>query len=524
MSAGRGWATDGPSAESPLVLVILDGWGLSEETVGNAVVCAKKPNMEYYMNNYPHTSLGCAGEDVGLPVGQMGNSEVGHLNMGAGRVVYQELTRISRDIREGTFFNNPVLLEAVQYARQRGTTLHLMGLLSDGGVHSHIEHLFALLELARDQGLKKVFVHAFLDGRDVPPANAKQYIVDLEEKMRLLETGAVATVTGRYYAMDRDNRWERTQRAYLTLVQGEGVTADTAITAVEEAYRRGENDEFVQPTMILDRHNRPVATVQDGDAVIFFNFRPDRARQITRAFIDEEFTGFDRIQHPKVHYVCMTLYDATIEAPVAFRPQVLVNTLGEVISYHNLKQLRLAETEKYAHVTFFFNGGVEPPNPGEDRILIPSPKVDTYDLQPEMSAAKVTDAFLAKLAEKKYHFFIINYANPDMVGHTGVFNACVQAVETVDACLGQLVEAVCRVKGTVIITADHGNADQMLDEDGGPHTAHTTRQVPFILINDSMRDVSLASGRLEDVAPTILDIMGIEKPAGMTGRSLIIAK
>ena len=522
MTAGQ--AARGASAASPLVLVILDGWGLSEETVGNAVACAKKPNVESFLNNYPHTSLGCAGEDVGLPAGQMGNSEVGHLNMGTGRVVYQELTRISRDIREGTFFNNPVLLEAVHHARQQDTALHLMGLLSDGGVHSHIKHLFALLELARDQGLKKVFVHAFLDGRDVPPANAKQYIIDLEEKMRLLETGAVATVMGRYYAMDRDNRWERTQRAYHTLVQGEGLTAGTAVAAVEEAYRRGETDEFVQPTVILDQLSRPVATVQDGDAIIFYNFRPDRARQITRAFVDQDFTGFDRVQHPKVHYACMTLYDITIEAPVAFRPQVLINTLGEVISYYNLKQLRLAETEKYAHVTFFFNGGVEAPNAGEDRILIPSPKVDTYDLQPEMSAGKVTDAFLAKLAEEKYHVFIINYANPDMVGHTGVFNACVQAIETVDACLGRLVGAVRRVNGTLILTADHGNADQMLDEDGGPHTAHTTQRVPFILINDSMRDVSLASGRLEDVAPTMLDILGIEKPASMTGRSLIITK
>lgn len=520
MSAGR--PVRAPSAESPLVLVILDGWGLGEKNACNAVECAKKPHVDSFMHNYPNTSLGCAGEDVGLPDGQMGNSEVGHLNMGAGRVVYQELTRISRDISNGSFFNNPVLLEAIDQVRDSGKALHLMGLLSDGGVHSHITHLYALLELARDQGLKKIFVHAFLDGRDVPPANAGQYIAALEEKLRLMEIGAVATVMGRYYAMDRDRRWERTARAYQALVQGEGWRATSAAAAVEEGYRRGETDEFIQPTVIQAAGDRPVATVQDGDAIIFFNFRPDRARQITRAFVDVEFDTFNRVVHPKVHFTCMTLYDKTIKAPVAFRPQVLVNTLGEVLSYHNLKQLRLAETEKYAHVTFFFNGGVEAPNPGEDRLLIPSPRVATYDLQPEMSALEVTNAFLEKLAEKAYHVMVLNYANPDMVGHTGVFKAAVQAVETVDNCLGQLVAAVRRAGGTVMITADHGNADMMMDEDGGPFTAHTTRRVPFILVDDLLRKVSLRSGRLEDVAPTMLDIMGIKQPAEMTGESLIL--
>jgi 2,3-bisphosphoglycerate-independent phosphoglycerate mutase len=520
VSAGR--IVRPPSAESPLVLVILDGWGLGEKNACNAVECANKPNMDSFLEQYPHTSLSCAGEDVGLPEGQMGNSEVGHLNMGAGRVVYQELTRISRDIKNGGFFNNPVLLEAIDHVRDGDKALHLMGLLSDGGVHSHITHLFALLELARDQGLKQIFVHAFLDGRDVPPANAGEYIDALEEKLRLMEVGAVATVMGRYYAMDRDRRWERTARAYQALARGEGLPAASAAAAVEEGYRRGETDEFLQPTVVRDAGGQPVATVREGDAIIFFNFRPDRARQLTRAFVDEEFEYFDRVAHPGVHFTCMTLYDKTIKAPVAFRPRALVNTLGEVLSYHNLRQLRLAETEKYAHVTFFFNGGVEAPNPGEDRLLIPSPRVATYDLQPEMSAVEVTNAFLEKLEEKTYHVIIVNYANPDMVGHTGVMKAAVRAVETVDSCLGRLVGAVRRAGGTVIITADHGNADKMADEEGGPHTAHTTSQAPFILVDDMLRQVGLRSGRLEDVAPTMLDIMGIGQPAEMTGQSLIL--
>lgn len=510
------------SPKRPLVLVILDGWGLREEKEGNAIALARKPNMDRLWGEYPHTSLKTSGEDVGLPEGQMGNSEVGHLNIGAGRIVYQELTRISLAIREGHFFENPVLLEAVEHVRRRDSSLHLMGLVSDGGVHSHIDHLYALLELARDQGLRRVYVHAFLDGRDVPPANAREYIVPLEDKMAAMKTGRIATIMGRYYAMDRDRRWERTERAYRAMVLGEGLRAGSALEALARAYERGETDEFVQPTVIEDGEGRPVARVKEEDAVIFFNFRPDRARQITRAFVDEEFSGFERPGgRLGVYFACMTMYDKTIDAPVAFRPQVLVNTLGEVLSYHKLRQLRLAETEKYAHVTFFFNGGVEAPNEGEDRLLIPSPKVPTYDLKPEMSAPEVTDAFLQKLAEEKYHVIIMNYANPDMVGHTGVLDAAIKAIEAVDHCVGRVVGAVLERRGTVLITADHGNAEVMLDEKGEPHTAHTTNLAPFILVNDELRGAALRPGRLEDVAPTILHLLGIEKPAEMTGNSLL---
>jgi 2,3-bisphosphoglycerate-independent phosphoglycerate mutase len=512
------------SKKRPLVLIILDGWGLSESKEGNAIAMAAKPNMDSLLARYPHTVLGTSGEDVGLPAGQMGNSEVGHLNMGAGRVVYQELTRISRAIRDRSFYDNPVLLEAVEKVRERKTALHLMGLLSDGGVHSHIEHLYALLELARDQGLSRVFVHCFLDGRDVPPANAREYIISLEERMKKTETGKVATVMGRYYAMDRDRRWERTRDAYYAMVKGEGIKVPSALAAVEQAYGRGETDEFVKPSVVAGEHGNPVARVEDGDAVIFFNFRPDRARQITRAFVDEDFTGFARpAGRPHVHFVCMTQYDKTIAAPVAFRPQVLVNTLGEVLSYHNLKQLRLAETEKYAHVTFFFNGGVENPNRGEDRVLIPSPKVPTYDLQPEMSAVEVTDTLVNKIREHIYDVIIVNYANPDMVGHTGVLPAAVRAVETVDSCIGRAVQAVKEAGGLAIITADHGNAEVMQDEAGEPFTAHTTDPVPFILVSDDHRDARLRPGRLEDVAPTVLELLGINQPPEMTGQSLLDA-
>ncbi|MBF7081679.1 2,3-bisphosphoglycerate-independent phosphoglycerate mutase [Desulfallas sp. Bu1-1] len=510
------------SEKRPLVLVILDGWGLSEKEEGNAIAMARTPNMDGLWARYPHTVLGTSGEDVGLPEGQMGNSEVGHLNMGAGRVVYQELTRISRAIKERTFFDNPVLLEAVEKARENRSALHLMGLLSDGGVHSHINHLYALLDLARDQGLTRVFVHAFLDGRDVPPANAKEYIVPLEERMEKMECGRIATVMGRYYAMDRDRRWERTREAYLAMVRGEGIRVPSALAAVEQAYGREETDEFVKPSVVVDGRGNPVGKVSGGDVMIFFNFRPDRARQITRAFVDEQFDGFERPEdHPRVHFVCMTQYDKTIQAPVAFRPQVLVNTLGEVLSYRNLRQLRLAETEKYAHVTFFFNGGVEQPNRGEDRVLIPSPKVATYDLQPEMSANEVTDALINKLRERVYDVVIMNYANPDMVGHTGDFRAAVKAVETVDRCVGRVVGAVREAGGIAIITADHGNAETMRDEAGEPHTAHTTDPVPFILVSDRHLGVKLHPGTLQDVAPTMLDLLGIEKPPEMTGRSLI---
>ncbi|TYO94857.1 2,3-bisphosphoglycerate-independent phosphoglycerate mutase [Desulfallas thermosapovorans] len=506
----------------PLALFILDGWGLSDKQEGNAIALAKKPNMDKLLAQYPHTVLGCSGEDVGLPGGQMGNSEVGHLNMGAGRVVYQELTRISRAIRDRSFYDNPVLLEAVEKARERKSALHLMGLLSDGGVHSHIEHLYALLELARDQGLPRVYVHAFLDGRDVPPANAREYIEPLVERMRKMETGQVATVMGRYYAMDRDRRWERNKEAYDAMVLGEGYRAASALEALEQAYRRRETDEFVKPTVVVDEQGNPVGRVAGGDVIIFYNFRPDRARQITRAFVDKDFDGFERpADRPVVHYVCMTQYDKTIEAPVAFRPQVLVNTLGEVLSYRNLKQLRLAETEKYAHVTFFFNGGVEKPNKGEDRILIPSPKVPTYDLQPEMSAVQVTDTFIEKVKEQTYDVIIVNYANPDMVGHTGVLPAAVKAVETVDMCLGRAVQAVLQAGGVALITADHGNAEEMVGEAGKPLTAHTTDPVPFILVSREHQNAKLRTGRLEDVAPTVLHLLNIEKPPEMTGSTLL---
>jgi 2,3-bisphosphoglycerate-independent phosphoglycerate mutase len=510
----------------PMVLVILDGWGLRAEEEGNAIARARTPHMDHFWATYPHTTLGTSGEDVGLPDGQMGNSEVGHLNIGAGRIVYQELTRITRAIRDGSFFTNKALVAAVEHVQATGGALHLMGLLSDGGVHSHISHLFALLELARRHNLSKVYIHCFLDGRDVPPDNAGEYIQQLEEKCRELGTGIIATVMGRYYAMDRDRRWDRTRRAYEAMVLGKGLTASSAMEALEESYRRGETDEFVQPTVIT-RAGAPVALVESGDAVIFYNFRPDRARQITRAFVDEDFTGFERpANRPRVHFTCMTLYDKTINVPVAFEPHHPTNTLGEVISRLGLRQLRLAETEKYAHVTFFFNGGVETPYPGEDRLLIPSPKVATYDQKPEMSAPEVTEAFLEQLASGKYQVIIMNYANADMVGHTGDMDAAIKAIETVDRCVGKVVKAVQEKGGTVIITADHGNADEMLDPHSGhPHTAHTTNRAPFILIGEDAGRVKLRPGGiLADIAPTMLDLMGVPRPPEMTGKSLIIER
>ncbi|MEG6615109.1 2,3-bisphosphoglycerate-independent phosphoglycerate mutase [Peptococcaceae bacterium 1198_IL3148] len=508
----------------PLVLMILDGWGISNQQQGNAIALAKKPNIDQYYKHYPHTMLSASGEDVGLPEGQMGNSEVGHLNIGAGRVVYQELTRITKEIKEGGFFANPEFLAAIQTVKKNGSALHLMGLLSDGGVHSHINHLFALLELAKRENLERVYIHVFLDGRDVPPANAQQYIDELEKKCAQLAVGKIVTVMGRYYAMDRDQRWDRTERAYRALVLGEGLKTEHAEEAVEESYRRDETDEFVQPTVMVTPNGKPLATVRDGDAIIFYNFRPDRARQITRAFVDRDFSGFKRpAEHPRVHFVCMTQYDKTIVAPIAFKPQKLVNTLGEVLSKNNVQQLRLAETEKYAHVTFFFNGGVEVANPGEERVLIPSPKVATYDLKPEMSANEVTAALLEQLALDQYQVIIMNYANTDMVGHTGKMDAAIKAIEAVDKCVGQVVRAVLARQGTVLITADHGNAELMADEAGNPVTAHTTDPVPFILINDNQyKQVKLKTGRLEDIAPTMLEILHIEQPKEMTGKSLIV--
>ena len=509
--------------KSPLALIILDGWGISERNEGNAIATAETPNYDNLLATFPHTKLGASGEDVGLPDGQMGNSEVGHLNIGAGRIVYQEFTRISKAIREGAFFNNDILSNAISRAKAGGNALHLIGLLSDGGVHSHITHLYALLEMAKNHSLEKVYVHALLDGRDVPPANGREYIEALEKKFDELGIGAVATVMGRYYAMDRDKRWERVERAYNAMAFGDGLQATLAVGAVAQSYEKGETDEFVQPTVIVGEDGQPAGTVQDGDTIIFYNFRPDRAREITRAFVDSDFTGFDRRPgFPKVHYVCMTQYDKTIETPVAFKPQVLTNTLGEVLSRHGLRQLRIAETEKYAHVTFFFNGGVEPPNPGEDRRLIPSPKVATYDLQPEMSAYGVTDAVLEEINADKYDVIILNYANPDMVGHTGVMDAAVKAVNVVDECLGRVISGVLQKGGRLLITADHGNAERMVDpDDGQPYTAHTTDPVPLIYIDNENKKAALQAGRLEDIAPTMLGLLGVDQPSEMTGRNLL---
>lgn len=507
---------------TPLALVILDGWGLSKKTRGNAITSSRTPNINRLFKEYPFTALSSSGEDVGLPEGQMGNSEVGHLNIGAGRVVYQDFTRINKAIREGTFYTNDKLLAAINYVKKNNSTLHLMGLLSDGGVHSHIKHLFALLELAKDNSLPKVRVHCFLDGRDVPPDNARVYIQQLEDKFSVINIGRIATVMGRYYAMDRDRRWDRTRRAYDAMVLGEGLSSSSGSLAIEDAYRRNETDEFVQPTVILKPQDQALNRIRDGDSVIFYNFRPDRARQITHAFVDREFAGFNRtVKLNDLLFTCMTLYEDTIDAPVAFEPHFLVNTLGEALSKEGIRQLRLAETEKYAHVTFFFNGGMETSYPGEDRLLIASPKVATYDLKPEMSAFEVTSAFLEKLATGGYQVMIMNYANADMVGHTGCLEVTVKAIEAVDFCLGKVIGAVLERGGTVLVTADHGNAEEMRDEEEKPHTAHTTNPVPFILVNEDLKNVVLRRGRLEDIAPTVLYLLGIPKPIQMTGNCLI---
>ncbi|NLJ34023.1 MAG: 2,3-bisphosphoglycerate-independent phosphoglycerate mutase [Firmicutes bacterium] len=512
--------------ETPLLLLILDGWGLSQETRGNAIAQAQTPNMDYYWHTYPATSLGAAGESVGLPAGQMGNSEVGHLNLGAGRIVYQDLTRINKAIEEGSFFKNQALLGAVKAARENNGALHLIGLLSDGGVHSHLKQVYALLKLAAQGHLERVYVHGFLDGRDVAPANASGYIKALEAKMEQMGVGQLASIMGRYYAMDRDQRWERTELAYRALAYGEGEEAPGALEALGQSYQRGETDEFVRPTIIVDGAGNPRAPIRSGDAVIFYNFRPDRARQLTRAFVDEDFTPFERgPSRPKVHFTCMARYDETLMAPVAFPPVKLKNTLGEVASRMGLGQLRIAETEKYAHVTFFFSGGEESPWEGEKRRLIPSPPVATYDLQPEMSAYQVTDAVLEELAGG-HQLIILNYANPDMVGHTGILEAAVRAVEVVDECLGRVVPRVLQKGGTVLITADHGNAEQMVDlKTGKPFTAHTTNPVPLILVSPPGEGFALREGGiLSDIAPTILDLLGLEIPGEMTGESLLMGK
>ncbi len=493
-----------------LLLMILDGWGLNDRTEGNALKKARTPHMDSYFKTCPWTELACSGEAVGLPEGQMGNSEVGHLNMGAGRIVYQELTRISKEIREGNFFKNQTLLSAVNNAKKNGTALHLMGLLSDGGVHSHIEHIYGLLKLAKQEGLATVYVHALLDGRDVPPACAQTYIDQLEAKMKELGVGKIASLSGRYYAMDRDNRWERVQKAYDVYTSGNGLTAATATAALKAAYDRGENDEFVLPTLV-----EKDGIINDNDSVIFFNFRPDRAREITRTFTDADFNGFPRAKWPKVFYVCMTQYDKTIKAPVAFAPQELNNVLSEVLSKAGKKQLHIAETEKYAHVTFFFNGGVEKPYEGEDRVLISSPKVATYDLQPEMSAFAVTDAIIKEIEAKKHDVIILNFANADMVGHTGVFDAAVKAAEAVDTCVGKVVAAVQKVHGEILLTADHGNSDEMLNEKGEIVTAHTTNPVPCIYIGPRKDIVFKKGGTLANISPTILKLIGLPQPKEM---------
>lgn len=510
-------------SKKPTVLMILDGYGLNDKTEANAVAEANTPVMDGLMKEYPFVKGYASGLSVGLPDGQMGNSEVGHLNMGAGRIVYQDLTKITKMIQDGDFFENAELLKACKNAKDNDSALHLYGLLSDGGVHSHITHLYGLLELAKKQGLEKVYVHCFLDGRDTPPASGKGYVEELEEKMKEIGVGRVATVMGRYYVMDRDNRWDRVELAYKAMVKGEGVAADSAVEAVANSYADEKTDEFVLPAVVME-DGAPVATIKDGDSIIFFNFRPDRAREITRTFCAEEFDGFDRGERVKTTYVCFTEYDVTIPNKcIAFPKTEITNTFGEFLAAKGLKQARIAETEKYAHVTFFFNGGVEEPNEGEERILVKSPKVATYDLQPEMSAFTVCDKLCEAIRSDKYDVIIINFANPDMVGHTGVEAAAIKAVEAVDACVGKAVEAIKEVDGQMFICADHGNAEQLLDyETKAPFTAHTTNPVPFILVNADPKYKLREDGVLADIAPTLIELMGLEKPQEMTGTSLLV--
>lgn len=503
--------------KQPLALIILDGFGCREETKGNAIAAARTPHLDRLMASCPHTRIGASGMDVGLPDGQMGNSEVGHTNIGAGRIVYQELTRITKSFDEGEALGNPALTAAMENARRPGQALHLMGLLSDGGVHSHIRHLYGLMEMARRFAVERVYLHCFMDGRDVPPTSGIEFIAALQQKIKELGLGQIATVSGRYYAMDRDNRWERVKLAYDAIVNGEGNKNPDPVAVMQKSYDAGVTDEFIVPTVVTEG-----AGIKAGDSVIFFNFRPDRARELTRALVDPDFAGFEREKgFFPLTYICMTQYDATMpNVEVAYRPESLTNTLGEYLSRLGKTQLRIAETEKYAHVTFFFNDGVEAPYEGEDRVLIPSPKVATYDLQPEMSAYAVTDEAVRRIESGRYDVIILNYANCDMVGHTGVFEAAVKAVEAVDTCLGRLLAALEKAGGRAFLTADHGNADQMADENGAPFTAHTTNPVPFVAIG--FGDVTLRSGgRLADIAPTMLQAMGLPQPEEMTGRSLL---
>ena len=512
-------------SKRPTVLMILDGYGLNEKKEANAIAEAKTPVMDKLMAECPFVKGNASGMAVGLPEGQMGNSEVGHLNMGAGRIVYQELTRITKEIQDGVFFENKALLHAMENAKKQDSALHMYGLLSDGGVHSHNTHLYALLEMAKRQGLKKVYVHCFLDGRDTPPESGKDFVQELQDKMDEIGVGEIATVTGRYYAMDRDNRWDRVERAYLALTKGEGIPAASGVEAVAQSYEKGETDEFVQPSVVM-KNSAPVATIQDDDSIIFFNFRPDRAREITRTFCCDDFNGFDRGPRKQVTYVCFSEYDVTIpNKEVAFEKVSVNNTFGEYLAAHHMTQARIAETEKYAHVTFFFNGGVEAPNEGEDRILVKSPKVATYDLKPEMSAFEVCDKFVEAIKSGKYDVIITNFANPDMVGHTGVENAAIKAIEAVDECVGRVVEALKEVDGQMFICADHGNAEQLVDyTTGDPFTAHTTNPVPFILVNADPSYTLREGGCLADIAPTLIELMGMEQPKEMTGKSRLIKK
>lgn len=513
-------------SKKPTVLMILDGYGLNDKTEGNAVAQAKTPVMDELMKTCPFVKGNASGMAVGLPEGQMGNSEVGHLNMGAGRIVYQELTRITKEIEDGVFFENEALMQAMDNCKKNNSDLHLFGLLSDGGVHSHNTHMYALLEMAKRNGIENVYLHAFLDGRDTPPASGKDFVKEAMDKMEEIGVGQVATVMGRYYVMDRDNRWDRVELAYNALVMGEGETAECGLCAVQNSYDKNETDEFVKPTVIV-KDGKPVATVKENDSVVFYNFRPDRAREITRAFCDDKFDGFERKKgfFPTT-FVVFTEYDVTIPNKiVAFHKVEITNTFGEFLAKNGLKQLRTAETEKYAHVTFFFNGGIEEPNEGEERLLVKSPKVATYDLQPEMSAYKVCDGLVDAIKSDKYDVIIVNFANPDMVGHTGIEAAAIQAVEAVDECVGRAVAAIKEVDGQMFICADHGNAEQLVDyETGAPFTAHTINPVPFILVNYDKNYTLREGGCLADIAPTLIEMMGMTQPEEMTGKSLLIQK
>ncbi len=507
----------------PVMLMILDGWGIDPPGPGNAVALAQTPNLDRLLSEYSHTRLKTSGRNVGLPDGVMGNSEVGHLNIGAGRIVYQDLTRIDLAIEDGSFFDNATLNQAINRVQAKNSALHLLGLVSDGGVHSQLTHILALLDLAKRRGLTRVFLHAILDGRDTSPDSGQKYVAQVQQHMTRIGTGAIATICGRYYAMDRDTRWERTEKAYRLLTQGHGTAAQDPVAAIRAAYGRGETDEFVQPVVMTDAADRPLALIEDDDAIIFFNFRADRTRQLTRAFSEPDFKGFARSVLPRLSdFISMTLYDASFTLPIAFPPVHLTDILGQVVSEQGLRQLRIAETEKYAHVTYFFNGGEETPFANEDRCLIPSPReVPTYDHKPEMSAEAVCEEVLQRIASERYDLIVLNFANMDMVGHTGIIPAAVKACETVDRCVGRIVEAVRSKGGALLITADHGNAETMIAPNGKVHTAHTTNPVHLILMDDRRKQVRLREGVLGDIAPTILALMGLAQPAKMTGRSLI---